>query len=101
MYVCTVGMYIYTMHERIVVKLRYVRIYSRDVTNIQKFDCSMTFCSKNEFQITLLLTNIKFKQKIWSCLLIFDQNFKEDNSNLSVFSNNFTIFAILRGKPLK
>ena len=73
----------------------------RDVTNIRKFAYSMTFGSKNEFQITLLLTNIKFEQKIWSCLLIFDQNFREDNSNLYVFSNNFTIFVILRGKPLK
>ena len=61
----------------------------------------MTFGSKNEFQITLLFTNIKFDQKIWSCLLIFDQSFREDNSNLCVFSNNLTIIAISRGKPLK
>ena len=63
----------------------------RDVTNNQIFEYLMTFGCKNEFQITLLLMNIKFDQKIWSCLLIFDQNFGEDNFHLYVFSNNLTI----------
>ena len=38
------------------------------VTNNQIFEYSMNFGSKNEFQITLLLTTIKIDQEFWSCL---------------------------------
>ena len=61
----------------------------------------MNFGSKNEFQITLLLTYIKVEPKIWSCFLIFDHISRKDNSNLCVFANNLTIIEILNGKPMK
>ena len=73
----------------------------RDVTNNRIYDYSMTFGWKNKFQLTLLIMNIKLDQKIWSCVLIFDQSVQEDNSHFYVFSNNLTIFTFIRGMHLK
>ena len=69
--------------------------------HVASFPVFEDFDSKNKFQNSLLLTNIKFDQKICSCLLIFDQNFREDNFNLCFFSKKFAITAILKSKPLK
>ena len=53
----------HTKHHSSLIDLCNIIIASKDVANIRIFEYLMTFDSKNETEITLLLTNIKIYQK--------------------------------------
>ena len=61
-------------------------MFSKDVANNHIYEYSMSFAAKNKFQITLLLTKIKFDQKFG----VFCSFLIKVLGILYVFSNNLT-----------